>query len=307
VVLGVIYGFVAALGQSISYFCTRLFVIRRAQGVIRLLVLGHLLMGAASALLLPLVWPERMPPAGGFFWPLMGTAWFYLLGQAGFFFALRHIDASRVSPMLGLKIVILAAITVLILGRTLSPLKWAGVVLSVAAAFVLNYSGRSLSWRVLGGVLFACVMYSLSDLSIRVLVDAVRFPGGSPGGSGGGLGLVRASLVSVFMTYVLCGLVSLPLLIWAGPKALGDLKYALPFAASWLGAMLFLFACFGSIDVLFGNIIQSTRGLMTVLIGAGIAALGMVHLEGRTTRAVLLRRLGAAAMMSAAIVLFVVG
>ena len=302
-VLGVIYGFVAALGQSISYFCTRLFVIRRDQGVIRLLVLGHLLMGAASALLLPLVWPERMPPVGAFFWPLMGAAGLYLLGQAGFFFALRYIDASRVSPMLGLKIVILAAITVVILDHPLSPLKWAGVVLSVAAAFVLNYSGRSLSWRVLGGVLFACVMYSLSDLSVRRLVDAVRLVDGCPAE----LGLVRASLVSVFMTYVLCGLVSLPLLRWAGPKALGDLKYALPFAASWLGAMIFLFACFGSIGVVFGNVIQSTRGLMTVLMGAGIAALGMVHLEGRTTRAVLLRRLGAAAMMSGAIILFVVG
>ena len=159
-VLGLIYGFVAALGQSISYFCTRLFVIRRAQGVISLLVLGHLLMVAAAALLLPVVWPERMPPVGAFFWPLMGTAWFYLLGQAGFFFALRYIDASRVSPMLGLKIVILAAITVVILDHPLSPLKWAGVVLSVAAAFVLNYSGGRLSWRVLGGVLFACLMYS---------------------------------------------------------------------------------------------------------------------------------------------------
>jgi len=303
VVLGVLYGFAAALGQSLSYFCTRLFVIRRAQGVVRLLVLGHLLMGAASALLLPLVWPERTPPVGAFFWPLMGAAWCYLLGQAGFFFALRHIDASRASPMLGLKIVILAAITVLVLGRPLSPLKWAGVFLSVAAAFVLNYSGRSLSWRVLGGVLLACVMYSLSDLSIRVLVDAVRFPDGSSAG----LGLVRASLVSVFMTYVLCGLVSLPLLIWAGPKALEDLKYAAPFAASWLGAMVFLFACFGSLGVVFGNIIQSTRGLMTVLIGARIAAFGMVHLEGRTTRPIMLRRLGAAAMMSIAIGLFVVG
>jgi len=298
VLAGILLGLAAALAQSISYFCTRLFVIRRHQGVLRLLVLGHLIMAAASAALLPAVWPVRWPPPERFGGYLAGAAAFYFLGQVGMFYALRHTDASRASPLLGLKIVVLAAITVLALHQHLSALEWLGCLVGVAAAMVLGVSGGPVGWRALGGLLFAIVTYSLSDINITHLVRAMDT----------GQGILRSSLLAVFLSYTACGLIGLAL--WPTVRrrgGRGDWLYASPFAASWLVAMMLLFACFGTIDVVLGNIVQSSRGLMTIAIGTQIAAAGMVHLERRTSWTVLLQRIGAAALMVLAVGLIVAG
>ena len=80
---------------------------------------------------------------------------------------------------------------------------------------------------------------------------------------------------------------------------------ALQYAAAWLGSMVALYACFGTVGVVFGNILQSTRGIMAVVAGALLAQLGWHDLEDRVDRATLLRRLAAAGLMTAAITLFV--
>jgi hypothetical protein len=56
----------------------------------------------------------------------------------------------------------------------------------------------------------------------------------------------------------------------------------------------------------FGNILQSTRGVMSVVLGAALAQMGWHELEQRVDRASLLRRLAAALLMTAAIALYVI-
>ena len=292
-VIGALLGLGAATCHSVSYLFSRLFVIRRRKGILRLLVLGHVLMGAASAIALPALWSADVPPLSRYILPLLGAAGFYLLGQAGLFLALRHADASRVSPLLGLKVIVLAAITVLFLRDRLSLLQWVAVALSGGAAVLLGSSGTRLNRQAVVGLIFACLSYCLSDLSIKALVEALS-----------GLGPWRAVLLAVSMSYVLCGILGLLLMPWAGRAALKDLPYALPFAVSWLLAMVFLYACFAAIGVVFGNIMQSTRGLISILFGAALAHAGMVHLEEKTSRAVLARRLAAAGLMCLAIAMF---
>ena len=87
----------------------------------------------------------------------------------------------------------------------------------------------------------------------------------------------------------------------------GDWLYALPFAAAWLLSMVFLYACFALIGPVFGNILQSTRGILSIVLGAGLARLGVEHLEERVPRAVLLQRIGAALLMCIAVWLFQTG
>jgi hypothetical protein len=60
------------------------------------------------------------------------------------------------------------------------------------------------------------------------------------------------------------------------------------------------------VGVVFGNILQSTRGVMSVAIGAALAHLGWHDLEQRVDRSTLLRRLTAALLMTAAIALYVI-
>jgi hypothetical protein len=84
-------------------------------------------------------------------------------------------------------------------------------------------------------------------------------------------------------------------------------KASFPFAVSWFTGILFLFLCFGSIGVVFGNIVQSTRGLMSILMGSFVAYKGYEHIEEKMTPRATLWRLFAGALMIAAIALFYCG
>lgn len=293
---GIALGFVAAALQSVSYVCSRLFVIRRHNAVIHLLVMAHVLMGAVSLAALPFLWSWQLPPLTDYLGPLLAVSIFYLLGQMGLFVALRFTDASRTAPLLGLKIAILAAISVSLLHEHLGLVQWLAVAMSVVAAFVLNYSGTKMPLSAAAAILFACVAYSISDLNIAMLVKKFSATGAP-----------HPVLLSVCLSYIVCGLAALAAMPWAGKRQAADWLWAAPFAAAWLTAMVFLFACFDGIGVVYGNIIQSTRGLISIVLGAHIAGLGFEHLEKRVAGKVLLQRIAAAGLMTAAIALFQLG
>jgi len=295
--IGIVLGLAMAVTQSVSVLCIRLFVVRRHKGAMRLLILGHIIMGLISAAALPFLWDPRAGRIGDFIWPLVVAAVSYLIGQACQTYALTRTDASRVTPLLALKIVVLAVATVTVLDQPLAPLQWVGIAVCVGAAFVLNYAGGRLPAFCVVMIALTCVAYATSDLNIQALVGAL-------GGKSDGLGKLHASFLGVSMCYTLTGMVAAALLPWAGRGAWGDLRYAAPFAISWLTAMVFLFTCFAYVGAVFGNILQSTRGLISILIGARIAAMGMNHLEQSHPRRVLVRRLAAAAMMCIAIALW---
>jgi drug/metabolite transporter (DMT)-like permease len=293
-ITGIVLGLFAGLTQSVSYIFSRMFVTRRRSGPMQLLVLGHVIMGAISALILPFLWSDKVPAFSAYGWPMAACAGFYLLGQLAFFAALSRSDASRLSPLLALKIVFLACLSAFFLKQELAYVQWLGVFLSVVAAFLLNYTGGRLPWLSLITVLAACLFYSLSDLNIKIFVDRLA-----------GMGTLHAIFLGVSLCYLLCGLIGLVFLPWVGGWSKENLRYAAPFALSWLIAMFFLFASFALVGVVFGNILQSTRGVFSILIGAGLAKMGMEHLEQKTSRAVFVRRLAAAVLMCLAILLYV--
>jgi len=274
-------------------------------------VLAHVLMGAASMLLLAVFWPRgQAVPLRQLADPLCFSAFYYLVGQIGLMLALRYATPSRVSPMLAFKLVILAGLATLaphlgavpgLSGYPASPLalrQWVAVVLALAGALALNYTGGATPSRAAWGLILACGAYSLSDWNIGRLVTltaATHLP------------LFQQYLIPALLCYALCGVVALPFLPWLGSRVRADWVDAAPFAAAWMVAMLFLFACFGSVGVVLGNILQSTRGLMSVLLGIALAHWGHHHLEAKTPRGVFVRRLAAAVLMLAAVALYALG
>jgi len=296
VIVGVLLGFGAALSQSLSYLFSRVLVRGVHLKAWNLLALSHVIMAAFSIALLPVFWPKVMPPFREYALPLSAVAVSYLAGQVGLFLALRTSDASRVAPLLGLKIIILAVVTVSLFGKHYSPLQWTAVILSVAAAAMLNRFGDRMAWQSVLWVLFTCVGYAISDLNIPPLVSHF-----------GSEGLMRASAFSTCLCYILCGAITaamLPFLPRISAKAwLG----AVPFSLAWFIAMLLLFASFSSIGVVYGNIVQSSRGVLSILIGAVVAAAGLEHLEVKTSRTVLIQRVFAAVLLTGAIALFQLG
>lgn len=293
---GILIGLCAAASQSISYLFLRMFVLRFRGNTLRLLMLSHIMMGGLSLALLPLVWPKTMPPAATFAPSLMGAALYYLAGQAFLFVAIRNTDASRVSPLLGLKIVLLTLLSMVLLDQHFSPTQWTAILLCVASALILNGSGGSLGLRTIGLILLICTGYSLSDINIQRLIGSFAY-----------LDLIHSSLLSVCLVYIICGLASLIALVFLRHSSRSMWLHAIPFALTWFVAMLFLFACFQCIGVVFGNIVQTSRGVISIAMGSLIASAGFVHLERKVSRGVLIRRAAAALVMGLSIALFYAG
>lgn len=291
---GMLLGLGAATLQSVSYLFARLFGANNKGQVRHILVASHLLMGIASLLLLPFLWSSRVPPFRDFVLPLLGSCGFYLAGQVALFITLRRLEASRAAPLLAVKVVILALLSAALLRQPLAAGQWIAVLACVLGSLTLGTSGGRIGTGNALGLFAACFFYSLSDLSIAALVRALD-----------SLDTLHAATLGAAMSYTLAGTVALVILPLAGGRSVfRRIRYSAGFAASWFLGMVCLYACFGIVGPVFGNILQSTRGILSILLGVTIARLGWVHLEQHITRRVLAQRLSAAALMLLAIYLY---
>ena len=306
--LGVVSGLAAAFFSAVSYLVSRHYGLgQRAQGrrgsALRLLAVAHLLMAAVCVPLTVAFWPANSPPVNMFVLPLAASAGCYLLGQASLFAALKRVEASRMAPLLGLKIVMLAVIVSFVLGHVLDMRQWLAVALSVAAAAMLQAGRGAVPARALGFVLACCLCFAISDLWIVRLIDGLQAAAMT---SSVVISRLHAGGLAMALTYGLCGAVFAPLVVALGPLTRADWAAAAQYASAWLLSMVGLYCCFGLVGVVFGNILQSTRGVMSVALGAALSHFGWHELEQRVDRATLLRRLAAALLMTAAIALYVI-
>jgi drug/metabolite transporter (DMT)-like permease len=293
--LGIVAGLVAAVLQAFSYLFSRLFMIRGGRGASFLLAASHVAMGAMALALLPFVWRPGGPPWTRLVGPTVGAAGFYLIGQLGLFRVLRRMDASRISPLLGAKLIVVAVGAAMVFGERVGPVRWAAVLLCVAAAFLLNEIGGRMPSRVTGGLLVTLTGYALSDLSIKQLVLEM-----------GALG-PTAPLLGACYTYLLCAVGALAILARQGWPTRREWGLIVPHALTWFGGMCLLFLAIAWIGVVFAGIAQSTRGIVSVGLGVALTRLGYVTLERPAPAAVVWKRAMAAAMMTAAIALYSLG
>ncbi len=290
---GILLGFGAAFLQSLSYILSRLFVGKFPGSTVKLLVCSHLIMGGFYLMTLMAVWPDSMPPIKVYGLSVVATGFFYLCGQICLFLALRESDASRVSPLLDVKILFLAMIAVLLLGERFSGTQLTSFVLCVCAAGMLSWSRGRFVWQSLAWVMMTCLGYSFSDACVKQVIDQFLY-----------LGLLHGSLISAALCYGFCGIIGAALMALGHRVSREMWIYALPFAVDWFVAMLLLFSCFASIGIIFGNIIKATSRVISVFLGILIAAAGLVHLEEKMTGTLLMRKLGAAIFMVGAIALY---
>lgn len=297
--IGIVFGLGTALGHSLAYLATRWFTQDRGHSTAQLLVLSHTIMGVVSVGGVVALWPEHLGWGAAWVRPFAGLIACFVVAQTCLFLSLREADASRIAPLLGLKVALLAVISVL-LGGALSAAQWSAVGLAVAAAWVLNGVGGRLPWRVTGLVVFACGFYAGADTLIVETIDQIKRISGDRSVMGVPLFMVAA-------VYTVVGLLGAALLPWFGTRRAAVWRDALPYAGCWLLAMVMLYATFAAVGTVLGAILQSTRGLMSIGLGIGLAAMGWHHLEQKHGPKVQVQRLTAAALMCAAVVLYVWG
>ena len=141
IVQGIVFGLLAASASRCATCFSRRFAVRPGKHAIGLFALTHACMGVFALAMLPFCFSSVVWNVRAYILPLVGSVTCYMIGQIFLFRAVRYTDASRVAPLLGLKILILAIITVVFFGEPLTLLQWAAALLCVAAAMALNYSG----------------------------------------------------------------------------------------------------------------------------------------------------------------------
>ncbi len=93
-----------------------------------------------------------------------------------------------------------------------------------------NWSGGGLPLIAIGYVLFVCVGYSLSDLNIKVLIEALLLKN-----------IFIGTLVAVSLSYVTNGFICLIAFLFLPQLKFSQIKPALPYAVVWFIAMVLLF------------------------------------------------------------------
>ena len=315
--LGIILGFGSAFASSLAYLASRRFTVRHAghetdqprwRGPLRLMVCSHVTLAVVCGVAYLLLYPRgqaAQPADWG--WAITTTvfvALFYLTGNTLVFFALRISDASRIAPILGFKLMLLALMSQFVLGDPLNNQEWLSVALGTAAAVMLGVTGGRLPWPSIVLTLGSCMGFVSSDIFISKMVPA-WLPAGLDQADADGGQLVRASVTGMSLVYVWCGSIAVALLPIAKPWKREHWKGSAPYAASWMTAMVCLFSTFALTNIILGNILQSTRGLMSIALGVVVVKLGHHHIERHAPLSVVLQRAVAAAMMVGAIALYV--
>ena len=303
---GIAAGLAAAFFSSVSYLVSRHHGTRRPGGSRRLLVLAHFLMGVGcvpvtwwllpatrqslTALVKPTVWQ-----------PCLISTLSYFAGQACLFHLLTRADASKLSPLLGLKIVAQAVLLTLVMRQSLAPLQWLAVLLCGGAAVVLQQGSSGVQLRILVLLSMSCFGFAVADLGILSLINGIEdaIP----------VSRLQAGSLAMSLTYVLGALLMIPFVIAQYRRlprpVTADWRAAAEYSAAWMAAMVTLYACIGSVGVILSTILQSTRGIMSVVLGAALAHHGWHELETRVDRQMLIKRVIAAALMTTAIGVYV--
>lgn len=297
---GIVFAACTAMLQAISYIFSGFAVRRHGElGAIGLLARTHIFIAAVSLAALPFLWLPQLAEQPLAYLPNAAlTIVFYMIGQTGLFLAQRKIDASRAIPMLGMKIACLALINAFIFRiANYSSLQWIAVSLTIFSAFLMNKAGRSMPLDGIGWICMACIGYSLSDAYMLKLSSSLIEIGIG--------GTMRCAILSGIMSNTVAGIFAL--VIMAFVKKAPDWKvwrYTSPYGFCWMVAMMFLYASFPKIGTVGGNIIQNTRGILVILLSLVLVKFGFTELEEKTDKVIFFRRLGAAALMLTAIILF---
>lgn len=294
---GIFLGLAASCSFAVSFLGSRVFYEKSGQGPFQLLSFSYIQMGVFSLILLPFVWPNRLL-SWDILPPLLGIVLFAMSGQLAFFLALKYAQSSQVTPLLALKMLILAFGSVLILHKPLSLLQWLSVALCFIATLILNFSGVRLPLKGLLCVLTTCFAFALADISVTLLIQRLEASD-----------ISNPALLAVCLTYGVSGIVGVLLALQTGHnlRLLYSWKSALYFSVPYFLADVCLFPTFQLVGPVFGNILLSTRGIFSILLAKIIARKNMHYLEQPTTTAVTIRRLLAAALFTIAIALYVIG
>ncbi|MBQ9787205.1 MAG: EamA family transporter [Lentisphaeria bacterium] len=290
---GFVIALVSAVFQSVGFVFSRAFIIRHRDPV-KLTIYSQVWMAVIGVVILAAIRPwqtvEFTPRVLGIL-ALFSTSG--NLSYICFFQAMKLIEASRLSSLLGMKMVTLAVLNIIVFRDFPTAWKWAAIVLSSAAAVGMNFSGGRLP--LLGCLMLFITLcgYAVNDTLLHMLVG--KIPGPS---------LTTRALAATALNFGALGVVSS--LVFVRMKfEMALLKSAFSYGACWMLAMVGLVASLHLLGVMLGSIVQASRGFFSVLIGYALLKCGRSDLEPSAPPRMWVRRGVMAMLIVLAMVLYV--
>lgn len=284
--LGVLASFLGATFQALNYTLTQSCQQKYYIDGVKLMVAVHLCIGL-FALIPTLVFGYWQLIVFDLAWDFFKINAPYLIAQYLLINAIRLSDSSIASPLLALKIPVLAAISIVFFGAEFNLMQGLSIGLILALGWYFSSMSGKISFTPLLLVLVASLFYSLSDMAITELshnlIDA------SP---------VEQSFATICINYLICGVLAIPLMkpMKVSFKMVYQAKWV---ALAWFVAVIFLIIGFNISGVVSGNVVQSLRGVIGVI----LAYLFFRH-QVKQPASIWRKKLTAAVGMFTAVVLF---
>ncbi|MBE6355610.1 MAG: hypothetical protein E7058_00675 [Lentisphaerae bacterium] len=291
---GVLSGFLAAFLNAVAFLFSANFL-KKYNSSRQLLVAAHLVMLVLCMPAACFLYPGKVVDLNRYL--LYIAAWMavFFTGQFSFFTALKYIEASRLSSLLGLKLIVLTVIFMISARNFPDGWQWLAIIIAAAAAVMINWRGRG-NVDLKGGVflLFTLICYSLSDICETEMGKCMLDSGHSP---------LQGAFFATTVAYVALGTATLPALVKVKVNR-EQLITAFPYALLWVISQAFLMICFARVNPVFGNVILASRGLFSVILGAILTLLTGSKLEANLSGMQWIRRGSAAVLMIVAIALY---
>ena len=270
----------ASLLHAFTFAYSKQFL-AHSQNRVKLAFYSQYAVGLLGMLLLPFVGVDNFIDNIGLI-VTMGV--FVMIGQVAYLNALRHGDASFVVPMLGLKMFVVAGFSAFIFSETYGPMVYLGAFGVFVSLFFLNDGKLHGSSRALLFVLLTCLMFGAADITVMALLR------------NGVQGFQIAAYVFAIPTMVMMPLS--PILFKNDWKVSAPLAKTLAIYGSvhLCGVVLLMLAFVQSQQVTLINILQSSRGLMSIGVIYLMARIGFSEIEHLTHRQLTIRGFGGALM-----------
>ncbi|WP_194436636.1 hypothetical protein [Vibrio fluminensis] len=252
-ILGVVASFFGAFLQAINYVVTQRCQKKYLIDGVKLLVAIHIFMGIVALSMSIAFELFKFLPADSI-WLFLKVNIPYLTAQYFLLSAIKQSDASIVSPLLALKVPVLALLALAGGQYNFSANQILSIVLIVMLAFCFSALSGRLLLKPLCYIFFASIGYSFSDVAITEFSHQLPFD----------LPIYQA-FATICLNYSFCGLLAL-LFIRPFDVSLSDVWCSKWVALTWFVAVMFLILGFNLSGVVSGNIVQTLRGVIGVVI-----------------------------------------
>ncbi len=154
----------AALGYSICALCFKR-AVQEGVGLWRICFVSNIVMGVGFSVF----WSGQLPQGAQWMPPLVAGSLFFL-GQILNFLAIERGDVSVATPLLGVKVFLVAVFTVIVLAEKVSAGLWVASGLLFFAVWMLRGKSPSARLRSQSAIVFAIlgsVAFALADVTVQ--------------------------------------------------------------------------------------------------------------------------------------------